>query len=112
MVADDEARYVAVNQSMCRMLGYESDDQLLGKSVWDLTPGPHDANGRAIWRDFVALGESFGTYRLICSDGRLKTFDYTARANVIPGVHVSVLRPADRRPRSRGKEHPTAPRPT
>ncbi|HYL08624.1 MAG TPA: PAS domain-containing protein, partial [Candidatus Udaeobacter sp.] len=34
MVADDEARYVAVNQSMCRMLGYESDDQLLGKSVW------------------------------------------------------------------------------
>lgn len=94
MVADDDGTYVAVNRAMCHMLGYEREHALLGKSVWDLTPEPHAGNGRALWRDFVAAGESFGTYLLVCQDGTMRAFDYIARANVIPGLHVSILTPA------------------
>ncbi len=94
MVADDEATYVAVNRTMCRMLGYEREHVLLGKSVWDLTPEPHAGNGRALWRDFIAAGEGYGTYLLLCRDGSSRAFDYIARANVIPGLHVSILTPS------------------
>lgn len=94
MVADDEGTYVAVNRAMCHMLGYEREHALLGRSVWDLTPEPHAENGRAMWREFVAAGESYGTYLLACQDGTTRAFDYLARANVIPGLHVSILTPS------------------
>ena len=106
MVVDDDGRFLAVNGPMWRMLGYESEDMLLGKSVWDLTPEPHGENGRAIWRDFIAAGESFGTYRILCADGSAKAFDYIARAAVIPGLHVSILTPA--RPGESRLPEPTA----
>lgn len=99
MVTDDDGTYVAVNSAMCRMLGYEREHMLLGKSVWDLTPQPHSGNGRALWRDFVDAGESYGTYLLVCQDGTTRAFDYIARANIVPGLHVSILTPASEQPK-------------
>ncbi|HSP09587.1 MAG TPA: PAS domain-containing protein [Candidatus Dormibacteraeota bacterium] len=94
MVADDAGKYVAVNGSMCAMLGYEREDMLLGMSVWDLTPERYGDSGAAMWGDFIAAGEGFGTYQLVRADGSLATFDFIARANVIPGLHVSILTPS------------------
>ena len=93
MLADDEGRYVSVNKSMCTMLRLDRTD-LIGKTVWDLTPPPHDPNGRAMWREFIAAGEGFGCYALVASHG-IMMFDYIARANVKPGLHMSILTPAD-----------------
>lgn len=94
MVADDEGKYVAVNTAMCAMLGYEREDMLLGMSVWDLTPERYGESGAAMWKGFIAAGEGFGTYQLVRADGSLATFDFIARANVIPGLHVSILTPS------------------
>jgi PAS domain S-box-containing protein len=94
MVADDEGKYVAVNAPMCAMLGYEREDMLLGMSVWDLTPERYGGSGAAMWKDFIEAGEGFGTYQLVRADGSLATFDFIARANVIPGLHVSILTPS------------------
>lgn len=94
MVADDEGKYVAVNAAMCAMLGYEREDMLLGMSVWDLTPERYEDSGAAMWKGFIEAGEGFGTYQLVRADGSLATFDFTARANVIPGLHVSILTPS------------------
>lgn len=93
MMAGDDGRYIAVNKTMCTWLGFEREE-VVSKSVWDLTPPPHDPNGRAMWRDFITAGEGFGTYHLMTSDGRVITFDYIARANVSPGVHMSILTPS------------------
>lgn len=100
MLADDDGRYVTVNKSMCKMLGLDRAD-LIGKTVWDLTPPPHDPNGRAMWRSFIAAGEGFGSYALAGSGDRILRFDYIARANVKPGLHMSILTPAET-PRNQG----------
>ena len=94
MVADDDGKYLAVNSAMCAMLGYEREDMLLGVSVWELTPERYGTGGAAMWRDFIASGESFGTYQLMRADRGVATFDFIARANVIPGLHVSILTPS------------------
>ena len=94
MVADDDGKYVAVNTAMCAMLGYEREDMLLGMSVWDLTPERYGDSGAAMWKGFIEAGEGFGTYQLVRADGSLATFDFIARANVIPGLHVSILTPS------------------
>jgi PAS domain-containing protein len=94
MVADDDGKYLAVNSAMCAMLGYEREDMLLGMSVWELTPERYGNSGAIMWRDFIASGEGFGTYQLVRADGRVAAFDFIAQANVIPGLHVSILTPS------------------
>ena len=92
LVADDEGRYVAVNDRACRLLHLDRAT-LLRKSVWDLTPEVHAEVGRQMWRDFIQSGEQYGRYQLRCGDGKVRDFDFMARAKVAPGLHVSILTP-------------------
>jgi PAS domain S-box-containing protein len=94
MVADDEGRYVAVNDAACRLLGY-SRQELLGLSVWDLTPDPHEVEGLILWKEFIEVGAQAGVYWLARKDGTLVEVAYQARASVAPGQHVSRLVPHD-----------------
>ena len=93
LVANDEGRYIAVNDRICRLLRMERST-LLRKSVWDLTPEVHADVGHRMWREFIESGEQYGSYQLLCGDGKVRSFDFMARAKVAPGVHVSILTPA------------------
>ena len=79
MVADDEGRYVAVNDAACRLLGY-SRQELLALSVWDLTPDPHEVEGLILWKEFIEVGAQAGVYWLARKDGTLVEVAYQARA--------------------------------
>ena len=92
LVANDEGRYVAVNDRICRLLRFDRAT-LLQKSVWDLTPELHAEVGRRMWRDFIESGEQYGRYQLLCGDGKVRSFDFMARAKVAPGLHLSILTP-------------------
>jgi PAS domain S-box-containing protein len=94
LVADDRGRYVAANESACRLLGY-SREELLQLSVWDLTPDPHEVEGLILWKEFIEVGVQAGVYWLARKDGSLVEVAYQARANVTPGRHVSRLVPHD-----------------
>ena len=94
LVADDQGRYLAVNDAACGLLGY-TREELLRLSVWDLTPDPHEVEGLILWKESIEVGAQAGVYWLARKDGSLLEVAYQARANVAPGRHVSRLVPHD-----------------
>jgi PAS domain S-box-containing protein len=92
-VADDEMRYLAVNEYACELLGY-TREELLGKTIADVSAGP-DADRR--FRDFVAAGEAAGTTALRRKDGSRLTIAYRAGATTVAGftAYVSAAWPVE-----------------
>jgi PAS domain S-box-containing protein len=91
LVADDAGYYVAANQRAAFLTGYSSDD-LLRRSVGDLTvPGESPVSER-LWDSFLRTETQRGRYDLRRQDGSVVQVEYRAYANVIPGMHVSFLR--------------------
>lgn len=91
LLANDEARYVDVNPAACALLGY-SQEELLALSLWDLSPLVSRELGQQLWREFLAIGRMAGEYQLQCKDETTVVVEYRAVANIVPGLHLSVLR--------------------
>jgi len=98
LVADDGGRYILVNHEAARLTGY-SQDELLRLSVWDLTPTPNGREGRRLWSAFLKAGRQAGKYPLRRKNGRVVPAQYVAVANVLPGIHISLLTRNTRRAR-------------
>ncbi|MGI2335909.1 MAG: PAS domain S-box protein [Dehalogenimonas sp.] len=96
LLADDDARYVAVNESACRMFGL-SREELLKKSLFDITPVPNRELGLQLWHDFIKEGYQSGEYTIVNALGNEIFIDYRAVANVLPGMHMSFLRDVTKR---------------
>lgn len=91
LAANDAGRYVAANRAASKLTGY-SDPELRRLSVWDLTPPDHKRDFELLWRAFLRLKEQTGDYLLVTKDGRTVSTAYAARAHVLPGLHLSLLR--------------------
>jgi PAS domain S-box-containing protein len=89
VLADDEARYVDVNPAACTLFG-RTREELLGMSTGDvrLVPDP----GLRLWQGFLAAGSATGNTTIVRKDGTHREIEGTARANVRPGRHLSILR--------------------
>ena len=94
LVADDHGRYVLSNAHAVRLTGY-TERALRRLSVWDLTPGPANHDFEVLWRAFIQQREQHGRYELVTKTGRVVAAEYAARANVLPHLHVSVLRQSE-----------------
>ena len=90
LIADDDANYVLVNQAACELLGF-TEEELLQKNVFDITPVTERKTGRKMWQDFIAKGNLTGEYKLSDSQGDLKFIKFTATANIQPHLHMSIL---------------------
>jgi hypothetical protein len=64
-------------------------------TVMDATPLPRSEAGSRLWQDFIAQGTQRGEYELRRKDGTSLRVRYWAYASVAPGVHVSLLMPAE-----------------
>jgi PAS domain S-box-containing protein len=91
LVAEDHGHYVLANVLATRLTGY-STRELRRLSVWDLTPGSAKDDFEVLWRVFIERREQWGDYQLVTKSGRVIVAEYAARANVLPHLHVSVLR--------------------
>jgi len=89
LIANDHGRYVHANAAAARLTGYTTDE-LIGLSVWDLTPSANQSDGR-LWELFVEKGRQEGEYALRRKDGHVVSAHFVALAHVLPGVHVSLL---------------------
>lgn len=89
VLADDEGRYVAANESACRLLG-RSREEILQMTVHDVAPPDVDVD--AAYRQFLEAGTETGFYKLVDADGQIIHVEYRATANVVPGLHLSVMR--------------------
>jgi PAS domain S-box-containing protein len=85
-VADDDLRYIAVNEFACSLLGY-SREELLGLRVTDVAQNAEAADEYA---DFVAHRARDGQTRLVRKDGSEVTIAYRASETTVAGMRFYV----------------------
>lgn len=73
-VADEDARYVAVNGYACQVLGY-SREELLSMTVPEIAVHPETP---AVYEAMVAEGGATGLTPIRCKDGRILWLRYRA----------------------------------
>ncbi len=98
LVADDRRVYIDANRAACRMLGL-SREEIVGRQADDFTPPELARDIESVWARFLAEGEMRGEYRLVRPDGTSVDCEFSARANVLPGRHLSILRDVGERRR-------------
>lgn len=88
LIADDNGSYVDANPAACVLFGLEKPE-LLGRRIADFTAPEHDS-GR--WQTFLSEGRLRGEFPLLRLDGERRDLEYSSVANVLPGLHLSILR--------------------
>jgi PAS domain S-box-containing protein len=91
LLADDQQRYVDANPTICNLLGY-TREEMLQLSLKDIIPADQLNNLPKEWHEFVGDGYWNGLYMLRRKDGGTAIVDSLAVANILPGLHLSVLR--------------------
>lgn len=82
-VADEDGRYVAVNQAACTLVGY-TREELLSLRVSDI------ADDTSKWDEMRVTGCISGLSILECKDGSRIEFRYVAGATIVAGMPVYV----------------------
>jgi PAS domain S-box-containing protein len=90
LLVNDEARFVDVNQAALLLTGY-TREELLQLHIWDITPTPNLTVGKESWDEFTQSQHQRGEYRVRRKDGTQVETEYRAVANIVPGLHLSVL---------------------
>lgn len=96
MVADDNGVYLAVNHAACEMLK-APESSILGRTVADFLPPETHEYAQDAWKTFLEAGQRSGEIDLLRADGCTCTVEFSARANFLPGQHLSVLRDISKR---------------
>ena len=91
MIADDEGRYVDVNPAACRLTG-RSREELLELSVFDLPAHESESSIKELWQGFKSKEARLAQHVIKRKDGAHLTVEYSAVANFLPGLHLSVIR--------------------
>jgi PAS domain S-box-containing protein len=91
LLADATTRLIDANPSACTLLGYPRDEVLRLK-LTDITLPDVEEAVLEQWQQFVAQGRSGGDMRIRRGDGQVREIDYTAVANIEPGIHLAVFR--------------------
>jgi PAS domain S-box-containing protein len=89
VISNDEGRYVDVNPAACEVFG-RTHDELVGMRVGAVSGTPEKAG--TAWRSLLEEGAVRGPYEVVRPDGTVRETEFSARANVLPGRHISVLR--------------------
>jgi PAS domain S-box-containing protein len=91
LVADDEMRYVAVNQTACSVLGYTREELL----ALDVTAVATNPDAPAEYASLMAEGHRHGVAELRAKDGTLHTMRYRAGETTVAGMrfYVAILFP-------------------
>ena len=95
LLADDDRRYLDANPPACELLGL-TREEILEKKVEDLSPPELRDQVPAIYQAFIEAGSQSGPYTLVRPDGIEIPCSYSASANVLPGVHLSILIPVEK----------------
>jgi PAS domain S-box-containing protein len=91
LLADDDGRYVQYNPAAARMIGY-TDNEILRLNVNDVVVNvtPNEKASKS-WNKFLLAGTQSGVVELKRKDGSIIICHYNAVANILPGLHLSIL---------------------
>jgi PAS domain S-box-containing protein len=99
LLCDDRGRYIDANPAACALLGYGRED-LLGLNVTDLQPAEYAETAGEVLREFAARGRYSGEYRLRHKNGHILDAEFRAVADILPGVHLAIVRDVTDRKRA------------
>jgi PAS domain S-box-containing protein len=90
MLANDEAKCIAVNAAACDLTGY-SEAELLTRSMCDLAQPEAYNHARMLWGRFLVNGEWAGEFLMVQKSGAEVAVQLCALANIAPGLHATVV---------------------
>ncbi len=96
LLSGDDMRYIDVNPAAAATLGYTMEE-MRSLSVADVFPPMEQATAQALWEAFIAAGTQEGEVQVRRKDGTMIDVDYRAVANILPGVHLSIMRDVSQR---------------
>ncbi|MEW6495490.1 MAG: PAS domain S-box protein [Cyanobacteriota bacterium] len=99
LVADDDGYYIDANPAACAFLGL-AKEQIIGRPILMFTAPEQVQNTQNHWQNFLSQGQMRGEFRLQLPDGTIRDTEYTAKANFLPGCHLSVFRDITERKQS------------
>jgi len=94
LLADDNRIYLGANQAACSFLDRDVGD-IVGLRIDDLASPELKPRVPDVFADFLRTGSQSGPYTLVRRDGRVVKCSYSASANILPGVHISVFVPEE-----------------
>jgi two-component system, cell cycle sensor histidine kinase and response regulator CckA len=89
-------RYVEVNAAACRIIGREREE-IVGQEVGAFSE--HPIATRKLVQKLLDPKTSVVTGEVELGDGKPRHLEYTAKANVLPGMHLAVVRDVTERKR-------------
>ncbi len=90
MIAADDGTYLLVNAAACELFG-RSRDELLRAGAVELRESGMIRTPQT-WEGFLGEGLSEGEVEITRPDGEVRVAEYRATADILPGMHLSVLR--------------------
>ena len=90
VIADDDGRYLQVNAAACALFGL-TRAELLDTGALELRDAG-TLRTTATWDAFLGEGSSEGEVQITRPDGEVRIAEFRATANILPGMHLSVLR--------------------
>lgn len=88
LLADNSGKYVQVNPPAIQMLGY-TEEELLSKTIAQIVSPKYSSMD--VWSKFIEGGHQIGVIELIRKDGEAIICHYNSTADILPGVHLSIL---------------------
>jgi PAS domain S-box-containing protein len=90
LLTDDNADYLMVNNSAINLFGY-SKEEFLSMNVSDLIPDMERSRFSEIWSAFIASERQSWRIELSKRDKTTLIAEFKARANILRGIHLSVI---------------------
>jgi PAS domain S-box-containing protein len=98
LIADDDRNWLEGNRAAGELLGIPVEE--IGGRRLDDYVGGDTAQTDAIWQQFLRDGEMKGEFDIRRGDGEIRHVEFSARANFMPGRHLSILRDVTERTRA------------
>jgi PAS domain S-box-containing protein len=93
LLMDDTGRCVDANRAAEGLTGYPREE-LLQSTVFDLTS---EKNAQEVWHALLQAGQLSAEYSLRPKDGSVRDVEFRAVANILPGLHLAVVRDVTQR---------------
>ena len=96
LACDDAAAIRLVNGAAARLTGL-STRTLQALTIWDITHPSSQGDFDVLWKEFLRAGRQRGSYTIRHRDGSPVDVAYCAAVNILPHIHVTVLRKLEAR---------------
>lgn len=91
ILADGKGKVIDVNPATCHLTGF-TKDELLTKTVAEIVAQHEVPTIENQWKEFMRTGRQTGEIDLMRKDVSIRSVEYKAIANLLPGTNVAILR--------------------